>query len=129
MIRDRSAYRGGALEGCLVAPVTIRRIQCVIVVHMARSAGRRRRGHVRSRQSETGNAVIERRRVPTFSRMAGGTIHRRESRSSCRVHWIIRLLPGRQMATRVSAIGRRDRQRIIVVDVAQIAGHIGVPIG
>ena len=33
------------------------------------------------------------------------------------------------MALRISAIGRRDRQSIVVVDVAQSAGHAGVPIG
>ena len=33
------------------------------------------------------------------------------------------------MALRISAIGRRDRQGIVVVDVARSAGHIGVPVG
>lgn len=45
------------------------------------------------------------------------------------MHRIIRLLPGRQVASRVSAIVRRNRQRIIVVNVAQIAGDVCVPIG
>ena len=36
---------------------------------------------------------------------------------------IIRLLPGGQMASRVPAVGRRDRQSEIVVDVAIRAGH------
>jgi len=45
------------------------------------------------------------------------------------MHRIIGLLPGRQVASRVPAIVRRDRQGIIVVDVAQIAGDVCVPIG
>ena len=42
---------------------------------------------------------------------------------------IVRLLPSRQVAPRVSAISRRNRQIVIVVDVTQSAGHIRVPIG
>jgi hypothetical protein len=33
------------------------------------------------------------------------------------------------MACRVSAIGRRNRQSIVVVDVARSAGHVGMPVG
>jgi len=40
-----------------------------------------------------------------------------------------RRLPGRQMALRISAIGRSNRQIVVVVDVAERAGHIGVPGG
>jgi hypothetical protein len=42
---------------------------------------------------------------------------------------IIRLLPGRQMASRVPAIGRRSRQVVVVIDVAGSARHVGMPIG
>ncbi len=42
------------------------------------------------------------------------------------MHRIIGLLPGREMALRVAAIGRRDRQIVIVVDVAGGARHIRV---
>jgi hypothetical protein len=45
------------------------------------------------------------------------------------VHGIFRLLPGRQVARRVPAIGRSDCQIVIIVDVAGGAGHIGVTIG
>ena len=38
-------------------------------------------------------------------------------------------LPGGQMALRISAIGRRNRQGIVVVDVARSAGHVGMPVG
>ena len=40
-----------------------------------------------------------------------------------------RRLPGRQMALRISAIVRRDGQRVIIIDVAQSASHAGVAIG
>ena len=33
------------------------------------------------------------------------------------------------MAARVSAIGRRNRQSIVVADVARSAGHVCMPIG
>ena len=38
-------------------------------------------------------------------------------------------LPGGQMALRISAIGRRDRQIVVVVDVAERASHIRVAVG
>ncbi len=36
---------------------------------------------------------------------------------------IIRLLPGCQVASRVAAVGRRDGQRVVIVDVASRAGR------
>ena len=39
------------------------------------------------------------------------------------MHGIIRLLPGRQMASGVAAVGRRSGQSVVVVDVAIRAGH------
>ena len=112
-----------------MAPVAIRRIQRVVVVDVAGGAGRRRRRHVRSGQRKPGRAVIERRRRPAHRRVAGRAVGRGERRSGRGVHRIIGLLPGRQMALRISAIGRRDRQRVIVVDVAGGAGHVGMAIG
>jgi len=94
---------------------------------MARRARRRRRRHVRSRQRKSRHAVIECRRRPPRRRMARRAVGCRKRRSRRRVHRSIRLLPGRQMALRIPAIRRRDRQIIIVVDVAQRAGHIRVP--
>jgi hypothetical protein len=41
---------------------------------MARRAGGRRRGHVRSGQGKPSDAVIERRRVPTHCIVAGRAI-------------------------------------------------------
>lgn len=59
VIRHCSAYRCGADKSRLVAPITIRRIERVVVAHMAGRAGGRRRGHMRSGKSEPGYAVIE----------------------------------------------------------------------
>ena len=36
---------------------------------------------------------------------------------------IVGLLPGRQMASRVAAVGRCNRQRVVIVDVARRAGR------
>ena len=33
------------------------------------------------------------------------------------------------MATRIATIGRCNGQIVVVIDVAQIAGHIGMPVG
>jgi hypothetical protein len=45
------------------------------------------------------------------------------------VHGIIGSLPGGQVAAGISAIGRRNRQSIIVVDMAQGARYAGVSVG
>ena len=59
VIGNRAADRRGAEECRLVAAVTIRGIERVVVAHMAGRAGGRRWGHMRSGQSEPGHAVIE----------------------------------------------------------------------
>jgi len=51
------------------------------------------------------------------------TIRRREGRSGRRMHRIIGLLPGGQVACGVAAIGRRYVQGVVVVDMAVGAGH------
>jgi hypothetical protein len=61
--------------------------------------------------------------------MAYRTVPYRKLRTGRRVHRIIRLLPGRQMAARVPATVERRRQVIIVINVAGSAGHTGMPIG
>jgi hypothetical protein len=60
--------------------------------------------------------------------MAYRTVPYRKLRTRRGVHRIIRLLPGRQMATRVAATVQRGRQVIIVIDVAGGAGHRGMAI-
>jgi len=96
---------------------------------MARSAGRRRWRHVRSRQGKPGRTVIECCGRPTHRRMAGGTIRHSECRAGCGVRRIIRLLPGRQMASRVATIVLRGRQGVIIIDVAGSAGRCSVRTG
>jgi hypothetical protein len=44
------------------------------------------------------------------------------------MHRIRGLPPRRQMASRVSAIGRRNHQVIVVINVAGSARHVGMPI-
>jgi hypothetical protein len=39
------------------------------------------------------------------------------------------LLPGSQMASGISAIGRGDRQIVVVVDMAERASHVRVAVG
>jgi len=128
VVRNVPANRCGALEGRLVAAITIRRIEAVVVADMAGGARRRRWRHMRSRQGKSGSTVIERRRSPTGGRMASRAIRHCKSRSGCGVHRRGGLLPSRQMALRISAIGRGDHQCVIAINVAQSAGHVGVPI-
>src|SRR6266446_8697420 len=45
------------------------------------------------------------------------------------MRWGVGLLPGRQVASRISAIRRGYRQSIVVADVARNTGCIGVGIG
>ena len=81
-----------------MAAVTIRRIKSVVVVDVAGSAGRRGRGHMRSRQGKTRRAVVKPCRGPTYRRVARRTICGRKGRSRSRMHGIVRLLPSRQVA-------------------------------
>jgi len=129
VIRYVASNRRGALESRLVAAVAIGRAERVVVVGMAGSAGRWRRGHVRPGQGKPRGAVVECCRRPTDRRVAGGTIRRRKGRSGCGMDWIIGLLPGGQMAAGISAIGWRNHQSVVVVDVTGSAGHVGMPIG
>lgn len=84
---------------------------------------------MRSGQDKARGAVVECRRCPTHRRMTNGAICCCELRTRRGVHGIIRLLPSRQMATGIPAIGRRNRQRVVVVGVARGARHAGVSIG
>jgi hypothetical protein len=110
----------------LVAAVAIGRMEAVIVVHVAGRARGRRRGPMRAGQGETGHAVIEGRSGPARCRVATGAIRRRKSGAGSGVHRSKGLLPGRQMASGVTAIGWLNRQTVVVIDVTQIAGHIGM---
>jgi len=73
---------------------------------------------VRTRQWPTRRAVIKGGSGPGNCVVTHRTVRRGKGRARRGVCWIICGLPGRQMALRVSAIRRRNRQAVIVVDVA-----------
>ena len=102
-----------------------RHLQIVVVVDVAGSA---RNICVTKCQRESRGCVIEIRDIPPFWGVAIRAI-RCGKRGSCRgVDGIIRLLPGRQMATGISAIRRRNLQVVVIVDVALRARNIGMPV-
>ena len=128
VIRYCSTERRGALPSRLVAAVAVRvrYRKGVVAAYVAVRAGRhfpRRRHLMRARQGPARGAVVEGRRGPGDRAMACRAVGRRKWRSGCRVRRIIGLLPGRQMASRVPAVGRGSRQRVVVVDVAVRAGR------
>ena len=108
VIRHAIADVCRTLPRSLVASHAIRRVQRVVVIDMARRAGRWRRRHVRPHQREAGQAVVKSCRIPTSRRMAVRAVGGRKRRTRGGVHRVIRLLPGRQMALRVSAVCRGD---------------------
>ena len=73
--------------------------------------------------------MVECRRRPTDRVVAGRAICNSKGRPGGWMNGIRGLLPGAQMALRVAAVGCGNRQTVVVVDVAQIAGHVGVTIG
>ena len=83
---------------------------------------------MRASQRESSYAVIERCRVPTRRRMTIRAIRRRKRRTRGGVHRIVRPLPRRQVALRISAIRRRYLQRVVAVQMAQRALHIRMAI-
>jgi hypothetical protein len=111
-----------------VAAHAVRGVQRVVIVDVTGRAGRRRGRSVCAGQSETSHAVVKRRRVPALGGMAGRAIRRGKCRPGSRVHGVRRLLPFRKMASRTSAVRWRNRQIVVVVDVAGSAGHIRVAV-
>lgn len=112
----------------------IRRLnrQIVIVVDMAvRAAGylARRRQLVRARQGKSGGRMIKIRREPGNRIVASGTGRNRKHRGCRRMLGIGRLLPSREMATRVAAIRGLNLQVVVAPHVAIRAGNIGVAVG
>ena len=71
VIRYISADSSGALERSRVAAIAVCGIQRVVVIRMAGSARGRK---VRAHQRKSGNAVIERGRIPTRRGVAVGAI-------------------------------------------------------
>ncbi len=121
MIRYVSTERGRRLPCRRVATHAVRGVQRVIVVDVARRARSWRRRHVRPRQRKTCNAVVERSPVPSLRRVAVRTVRQRKCWTSRRVHRIVRLLPGREVAPGCPARSGCDVQAVVVVDVARRA--------
>ena len=61
--------------------------------------------------------------------MAVRAVRGRECRPCRGVHWIIRLLPSREVTLRIAAVGRRNVQRVVSVDVALAALDSRVLVG
>lgn len=115
-----------------VATIARLDLQIVVVVDMAIAAGRhltRRDQLMRICQWETSRGMVKIRRQPRNSIVAVGASRNREHRGCCRMVRVRGLLPGREMAARVSAIRRRNLQIVVVADMAARARNIGVPIG
>ena len=72
--------------------------------------------------------MVKRRSIPSLRRVALRTICRPKCCSAGGVNGIVRLLPGRQVASRIPAICWLNRQVVISIDVAQRALHIRVAI-
>jgi len=67
--------------------------------------------------------VIEYRRGPCDCVVTRGTVRCCKRGSRRRVRRIIRRLPGCQVALRIPAVRRRNRQAVVVVDVASGARY------
>ena len=128
VIRHIAAECRSTLPSRLVAAVAIR-VRCresIVVPHVAISAGcrfARRRHLVRTHQGPARSAVVEGRGGPRDGAVTCRAVRRRKRRSGRRVRGIIRRLPGRQVAARIPAVRRRNRQRVVIVDVAIRAGR------
>jgi hypothetical protein len=109
-----------------VAAIGRRDCQSVVVIDVADGAG-----HVGMSvgQQESRGAVIEGDIGPCGSVVALRAVCRRESRTCLRVRRVICLLPSRQVAAGVAAIGWRDLEIVIIVDMAGGASQISVPVG
>jgi len=136
-VRRGKGRPGGRVHGvCCLLPFrkmasrisTVRRPnrQSVVVVDVAGSAGNIR---MPVRQQESRRGVVEISRVPALGCMAARAIRDGEDRPRGRVHRVVGLLPGGQVALRIPAIGRRDLQIVVVVDVAGCASHVGMAVG
>jgi len=128
MVRHGPAKGRRAVPGRLVAPIAIRvrGREVVIAAYVAIRAGydfARRRHLVRARQSPPGHGVIKRYVRPQRRVVAVLAIGRPKRRSRRGVRWIIGLLPRRQMASRIPAIRRLNRQRLIVHSMALVASR------
>ena len=103
-----------------------RNLQVVVIVDMAGSAGH---VGVAIGQEETGGAMVKDSVVPTCGVVALRAVCGGKGGAGLRMHWIVGLLPGGEMALRVAAIGGGNLQVVVIVDVARGAGYVGVAVG
>jgi hypothetical protein len=61
--------------------------------------------------------------------MAVRAVRRGKRRAGLGMHRIIGLLPGGEVASGISAIGRSDLQVVVAVDMALLAGDVGMAVG
>ena len=133
VIGNTSAIRRRAIPRCLMAPVAIRvrRSERIVVVDVAVRAGVHfaRRGQlVRTGEWPAGRGVVKRRRQKRDRVVTVCAVRRREWSARRRVHRVGGPLPApsvvrTQVALRVSAIGRLNRQGRIIAHVALIAAR------
>ena len=130
VVRYAPAERGRALPGGLVASIAVRvrRGEVVVVPGMAVRASDDFPGGrqlVRTGERPAGNRVIEDHVGPQRGVVAGRAIRCRKRSSRRRMRGVIGLLPGGEVALRVSAIVRLNGKRGVVSLMALIAaGHL-----
>ena len=118
MVRHTAAKRRRAVPSGDVASHAVGRVQGVVVADVAGGTGRRSGRRVRPHQRKSSCGVVEGCCTPGNCVVAGSAVGNAE-RGSCRcVIGIRRLLPSGQMTTGVAAVRGRNRQAVVVVDVA-----------
>jgi len=129
MIGNRPAQSRCAVpvRGMASGVVAIRNCEFVIVVDVALGA---RSGRVCASQCEAGGCVVESADIVPGNRvMALRAVRNSKRGSQSRVHRIICLLPGSEMAGGVAAIRRSNLKVVVAVDVATGARHAGMAVG
>ncbi len=96
---------------------------------MARGARRWCWRHVRADERKAGGGVIERSAIPSGSGVAIRAVADGECGAGSRVHRIVGLLPGGEMATGVAAIRRRNLESVVAANVAGLACDAKVFVG
>ena len=81
-----------------------------------------------ARQRKACGAVIKIRRQPRNRIVASRAGRNRKHRSRRRMLGVSCLLPGRQVAPGMSAVGRRNLQAVVPSNMAVRTGNIGVPV-
>jgi hypothetical protein len=132
--RKRRTRRGvhriiGLLPGCKVASRISAgcrgNLQIVIIVDVAGGTGKIR---VTVGQKKAGKRVVKTGGVPANCCVAIRAVCHREHGSRTGMNRVVRLLPGGEVASGVAAIGGRNLQVVVVVDVARLAWHVGMAV-